>query len=363
MTSGLFIAVIRLGRYCIISQMSVNTQQHKFLKFDKDQLFSFFFFSILIFLLYQLLRILLPFLGAILVSATLSLIFYPFNLWARKKITGNRTGAAVLSTLAALVTVVAPLLIFGWLLLHESRSLYPRTNQWLTNISQSDFQIPLPETFKTYWDLDLGDIVTANIKTIQEDITSSGTVIFSSQILTGSFLHWLIDIIPMDQEHKHRIANQLYTTTMAIVRGLLLTAVIQGLTAALGYRLAGVPAPALFGALTSFAALVPFVGTSLVWLPLAAAMFFWKGFQTGLFVFLWGALAVGLLDNVLRPVLIGKSAKLPVFLLFIGIFGGIKVYGPLGIFLGPLLISCVIVFLQIYKEAKNLPHPSESNLK
>jgi predicted PurR-regulated permease PerM len=63
-----------------------------------------------------------------------------------------------------------------------------------------------------------------------------------------------------------------------------------------------------------------------------------------------------MLDNVLRPILIGKSSKLPVFLLFLGIFGGMKVYGPIGIFLGPLLISGVIVFLQIYREAKNLPH-------
>ena len=227
---------------------------------------------------------------------------------------------------------------------------------------------------KTYWDVDLGDIVTGNLKTIQEKITTSGTgllrniffflvnlvvVIIALFVMFKDgerFLHWLIDILPMDQEYKHRIARQLYTTTMAVVRGILLTAVFQGLTGALGYWLAGVPAPALFGVLTSFAALVPFVGTSLIWLPLSAVMFFWKGYQTGLFVLIWGAVAVGLLDNLIRPVLIGKGAKLPIFLLFLGIFGGIKVYGPLGILLGPLLISCVIVFLQIYSEHKNLPH-------
>jgi len=127
----------------------------------------------------------------------------------------------------------------------------------------------------------------------------------------------------------------------------------------LGWWLAGVPAPALFGVLTSFAALVPFVGTSLVWLPLSAAMYFWKGVNVGLFVLLWGAIAVGLLDNILRPILIGKGAKLPIFLLFLGIFGGMKVYGPLGLLMGPLLISCVTVFLQIYRETKNLPHIPE----
>ena len=350
----------------------------KLLRFDKAQLFSFFFFGILLFLLYQLLRVLSPFLGAILVSATLALIFFPVNSWIRKRLISNRTGAAAISTLAAVLTVILPMLIFGWLLLRESKEFYPKTNQWLTNISQRELQIPLPEMVRNYWDLDLADIVTGNLKSIQESISSSGSVILRNIFFFlvnlvvviialfalfrdgERFLHWLIDIIPMDQEYKHRVANQLYTTTMAVVRGILLTAAIQGLTGALGYWLAGVPAPALFGMLTSFAALVPFVGTSLVWLPLAGGMFFWKGFQTGLFLLLWGALAVGLLDNFIRPILIGKGAKLPVFLLFLGIFGGLKVYGPLGIFMGPLLISCVLVFLQIYRETKNLPHISDT---
>jgi len=350
----------------------------KLLRFDKAQLFNFFFFGILLFLLYQLLRILSPFLGAILVSATLALIFYPLNLLIRRRVVENRTAAAAFTTVTAMLTVVLPLLIFGWLLLRESRELYPKTNQWLTNFSQRDLQVQLPEALKEYWDLDLADVVTGNLKSIQENITSSGTVIFRNiffflvsfvvMLITlfvffrdgERFLSWLIDILPMDQEYKHRIAHQLYLTTMAVVRGLLLTAVFQGLTGALGYWLAGVPAPALFGALTSFAALVPFVGTSLVWLPLSAVMFFWKGLHTGLFVLLWGALAVGLLDNILRPILIGKGAKLPIFLLFLGIFGGLKVYGPIGLILGPLLVSCVMVFLQIYRETKNLPHPGEA---
>lgn len=357
--------------------MNGNPPLPKLLRFDKAQLFNFFFFGILLFLLYQLLHILSPFTGAILVSATLALIFFPLNLWVRRRVVENRTFAAVVSTLTAVLTVVLPLLIFGWLLLRESRDLYPKTSQWLTTFSQRDLQVQLPETLKAYWDLDLGDIVTANLKTVQETITSSGTVLLRNiffflvslvvMVITlfvffrdgERFLHWLIDILPMDQEYKHRIANQLYLTTMAVVRGLLLTASFQGLVGALGYWLIGVPAPALFGVLTSFAALVPFVGTSLVWLPLSAAMFFWKGALTGLVTLLWGAIAVGLLDNILRPILIGKGAKLPVFLLFLGIFGGMKVYGPLGLLMGPLLISCVMVFLQIYRETKNLPHAGE----
>lgn len=354
--------------------MNGNPPPPKVLRFDKAQLFIFFFFGILLFLLYQLVHILSPFIGALVVAATFALIFFPAHVWVRKRIVENRSAAAAISTLAAVFTLALPLLIFGWLLLNESRELYPKTNQWLSAISQRDLDLNLPAKIKEYINLDLDEVITGNLKGLQERITKSGAgllrniffflvnfmvMIFSLFALFRDgerFLHWFIDIIPMDQEYKHRVANQLYITTMAVVRGLLLTAIIQGFIGAFGYWLAGVKAPALFGLLTSFAALVPFVGTSLVWLPLSAAMFYLSGFNTGLFVLLWGAVAVGLTDNFLRPILIGKGAKLPIFLLFLGIIGGMKVYGPLGLFLGPLLISCVIVFLQIYKEAKNLPH-------
>lgn len=346
----------------------------KLLRFDKAQVFSFFFFGILLFLLYQLVHILSPFLGALVVAAAFALIFFPVHLWIRKRIVANRSAAAAVSTLLAVLTLALPLLLFGALLLSESREIYPKTNQWLSAISQKDLDISIPERFKAYITLDPNEILTDSLKSLQEKISKSGAgllkniffffvnfgvMAFSLFALFRDgerFLHWFIDIIPMDQEYKHRVANQLYVTTMAVVRGLLLTAIIQGFIGTVGYWLAGVKAPALFGLLTTFAALVPFVGTTLVWVPLSIAMYFLSGFSTGLFLALWGGVAVGLTDNFLRPILIGKGAKLPVFLLFLGIIGGMKVYGPLGLFLGPLLISCVIVFLQIYREAKNLPH-------
>ncbi|MBU2575167.1 MAG: AI-2E family transporter [Elusimicrobia bacterium] len=357
--------------------METGLKDPKFLKFDKARLFSFSFFGILLFLLYQLLKVLSPFISAIIVAGTLALIFYPIHLWIRKKVNDNNNAASVISTAGTLLTVVLPMLIFGWLLFKESKEIYPKTSQWLSNISQTGFALALPPQLKDVWNIDAGDIILRNLKNIQENIMKSGgriltnifffLVNFMVMIVTifvffrdgERLLHWIIDTIPMDREHKYRIANQLYITTIAVVRGILLTAVIQGVTAMLGYAIAGLPAPVLLGCITSFAALVPFVGTSVVWIPLGLFFMFYKGFYTGLFVLLWGLLVIGLLDNILRPVLIGKKAKLPIFLLFLGIFGGLKVYGPIGIFLGPLLISCVIVFLQIYREAKNLQQKQE----
>ena len=349
----------------------------KFLKFDRIQVFNFFFFGILLFLVYQLLKILSPFLGALLIAGTLALIFYPVHLWIRARLTSNNNLAAAASTISVLLTVVLPLLVFGWLLFQESKEIYPKTNLWFSQFSQSGLDAQIPAALRSVWDLDVRDIVLGNVKNLQESIMrSGGTILKNIFFFLVSFLviiatlfvffrdgerllHWLIDLIPMDAEHKYRIASQLYITAIAVVRGFLLTAAVQGIVGSIGYALAGVPAPILFGVLTSFAALIPFIGTSVIWLPLGIAFIFIKGLYTGLFILLWGALVVGLLDNILRPIFIGQKAKLPIFLLFLGIFGGLRVYGPIGIILGPLLISCLIVFLQIYKETKNLPQKAE----
>ena len=344
----------------------------KFLKFDRIQVFNFFFFGILLFLLYQLLKILSPFLGALLIAGTLALVFYPVHLWIKARVISNNNLASAASTISVLLTVVLPMVVFGWLLFKESREIYPKTNLWLSHFSQSGLDLQVPEGLRSVWDLDAKDIILGNVKNLQESIMrSGGTILKNIFFFFVSFLvivatlfvffrdgerllHWLIDLVPLDAEHKNRIASHLYITTIAVVRGFLLTAAVQGVTGSIGYALAGVPAPILFGVLTSFAALIPFIGTSAIWLPLGIAFIFIKGLPTGLFILLWGVLVVGLLDNILRPILIGQKAKLPIFLLFLAIFGGLRVYGPIGIIMGPLLISCVIVFLQIYKEAKNL---------
>src|SRR3989339_138165 len=121
--------------------MSEGIKEVKFLKFDKAQLFSFFFFGILLFLLYQLLRILSPFINAIMLAGALALIFYPVHLWFKRKLNDNNNAAAVLTTGAAVLTVVLPMLVFGWLLFKESKEFYPKTTQWLAAMSQNGFEL------------------------------------------------------------------------------------------------------------------------------------------------------------------------------------------------------------------------------
>ena len=340
----------------------------RLLKFNRNHLFTGCFFAILLFLVYQLIRIMLPFLGALLVAIVVTLIFYPFHKWIQDKIMANSTLAATLSTLTATITLLIPIALLSTMLAKETKNLYPKTAQWITAIVQSEKKLPIPKLLRDNIDFDFEETMTNTIKAVQNTVTTYAakvikdvfflivnfcmTVIIMFMLFRDGnrFMRWVIDIVPLDTEYKERIEKQLYKTTLSIVHGLLMTALIQGIIGGIGYWIAGVPAPTFFGFLTSCSALIPFLGTGLIWVPLTITMFIWKGAFAGFFVLIWGAGLVATIDNFLKPLFIGKKANLPISLLFLGLIGGMRVYGALGLILGPLLISCLLVFLQIYLE-------------
>lgn len=345
------------------------------MKLDKNHLFNIFFVGILAVLIYNLLKIISPFLSPIFAALVFSILYYPFNLHLRAKGYNNSLSAG-LSTLAVFVTVILPLIFFSWHLLKESRELYPKTMSYFNDNQSINLTIQLPSFLRSE-SLDLKEIALKNVEQIQDKIVMSGTKVlkniffflvdFFVMLFTlffifkdgDRFLKWMVEVIPMDNSHIYTVLNQFYITVKAIAKGVILTAAIQGITAGAGYYLAGAPSPVLLGTMTSFGAMIPFIGTSTVWAPLALGMFFFKSHAAGIFIALWGFFVVGLLDNFLRPLLIGKEAKLPFFLLFLGLFGGIRIYGPMGLFIGPILVSMVSTFLNIYREHfknRNSPH-------
>jgi predicted PurR-regulated permease PerM len=163
-------------------------------------------------------------------------------------------------------------------------------------------------------------------------------------------LVWGLNVIPMEQSHKYAVAKSAYETFWAVTVGVFLTAAAQGVTAMLGFFIADVRMPVLLG---MFTAIVSLLGASfIVCLPVA---FYVMAENTGqgLFLLFWGAIAVGWLDNILKPILIGSRARMPFVLVFFSILGGLKMYGLVGIMVGPIVVACVLTFIRIYKETYN----------
>ncbi len=135
-------------------------------------------------------------------------------------------------------------------------------------------------------------------------------------------------------------------TVRAVVFGIVLTALAQGMLAGLGYWVAGIEAPALWGAITALVSLIPFVGP-VVWIGLSLSLLAHGETQAALGLFLWGALVVSWIDNLIRPLVISGPTRIPFLLVFLGVLGGLNAFGLIGLFLGPVLLA---VSVAIWRE-------------
>ena len=127
-------------------------------------------------------------------------------------------------------------------------------------------------------------------------------------------------------------------TVRAVVFGIVLTALAQGVLAGLGYWVAGIETPALWGAITALVSLIPFVGP-VVWIGLSLNLLVQGETQAALGLFLWGALVVSWIDNLIRPLVISGPTRIPFLLVFLGVLGGLNAFGLIGLFLGPVLLA------------------------
>jgi predicted PurR-regulated permease PerM len=165
-----------------------------------------------------------------------------------------------------------------------------------------------------------------------------------------------IGLVPMAPERKVELAGTLGGVTRAVVLGTLVTSLVQGTLVGIGFAIAGLPSPLVFGAVGALASLIPIVGTALVWVP-AAVTLIAQG-QTGwaIFLVLWSIILVAGSDNVIRPLIISGSSNASTLLVFVGLLGGISVFGFAGIFMGPLVLTLVATLLQY--AASEVPRPS-----
>jgi predicted PurR-regulated permease PerM len=140
-------------------------------------------------------------------------------------------------------------------------------------------------------------------------------------------------------------------TVRAVVFGIVLTALAQGVLAGLGYWVAGITAPALWGAITALVSLIPFVGP-VVWIGLSLGLLAHGETQAALGLFLWGALVVSWVDNLIRPLVISGPTRIPFLLVFLGVLGGIHAFGLIGLFLGPVLLAVSVAIWREWLEHK-----------
>ncbi len=172
-------------------------------------------------------------------------------------------------------------------------------------------------------------------------------------------LNTVRQLLPMKIEHEAFILKTLKDTTDAIVFGQTVTAVLQGIIAGIGFWLFGVPHALLLGVIIGFLAIIPFLGSTIIYVPIAF-YFILQGMNMGdngalikgVLLLFYGIVFISSIDNFLKPKIIGDRAKLHPAFVFIGVIGGLALFGIIGFFLGPIIFGLFLSMVQIYKKEK-----------
>lgn len=156
---------------------------------------------------------------------------------------------------------------------------------------------------------------------------------------------YLERIIPLGDERERVLFARFASTTRAVVKGTLIVALAQGAIGALLFFVAGVGSPVLWGAIMAFCALIPAVGPFIVWLPAGLVLLLMGSVWQGLVILLGGAFVIGSIDNILRPILVGRDSEMPDALVLLAILGGIATFGIAGVIIGPVIAA---LFLSLW---------------
>lgn len=348
---------------------------------SRERLFAAFFFVVFFALLYQLFVLLVPFAAPLVWAAILALTFYPLTTWLVRAFRGNRDLAAGVLVFGVLLLAILPALFVGSLLVREAGGAY----EWVQQATKDGELTRLFDDLRTSRP---GMLVQRVLGPLQERVQiDAQTLIVSAtswvsgaiagqagavarnallSLLNGSLMLVALffffrdgermaarfrDLIPMQREHKDEIFLRLYDTLAAVVQSMVVIAVVQGVLGGLGYWLIGGMSFAVFlGFLTGIAAFIPMAGAAAVWVPAALYLLVTGSPWRALFLAAWGIGAISMMDNVLRPLLIGGRARLPTFILLFSILGGVHVYGFVGAFVAPVIVAALLSFVDIYRD-------------
>ena len=340
-------------------------------------------FWLLVFVSLGLGWILLPFYGSIMWGVIIGLIFKPLHHRLHTRLRGTGTAAALLTLLLVLVVVIIPLALIAASLARDAASFYQRLQSgeinaasyfrrsfdalptWVTSLLDrfglTDFdsvQSRLGEALAQATQLIATQALGIGMNTFDFIIGLFITLYLAffmlrdGQLLARAFRH----AVPMAVAHKKELIDKFTTVIRATVKGNLIIAAIQGALGGLAFWFLGVKGALFWAVLMAFLSLLPAVGAGLVWLPVAVYFLLSGAIWQSIALTLYGVLVIGLVDNLLRPALVGKETGLPDFLIMISTLGGMAVFGINGFVLGPVIAALFITVWHIYTvEQADLP--------
>lgn len=314
-------------------------------------------------------RILLPFVMPVLLGGFLVVLFFPIQDFLCKRLKGRSALCASLSTVAVFLLILLPLAGVGWLVGRELLQLATNLpnvlermdlrQELIANLPPSLSRYVRSETVGSEMEKALVSGATASATLLRHAVGLGSEFVINLFLMTVAMYYFFLDgrrlyaegvrLIPLDKRYMQGFSRDFVDVAYAIVYGNTVTAIVQGAVGLVGLMIIGVPHAGVWGAAMVIAALVPVVGTGLVWVPIALLLMLSGRVGDGIFLVGWGALVVGTIDNFIRPRLCGSRMALHPLLVFLSMFGGVAVFGMMGMLVGPLIASLFMAMVRIYR--------------
>lgn len=323
-----------------------------------------FFFGLMAAVAFLVFEMLQPFISALALSAIIVTICYPLYTRVLKYMPRhNETVAALTTTLLVLLIVFVPIFFLTSSLVSEALSIYNQSSARSDGFGQSVLSVE--QTVESYVpgiELNAMEYIkqaagwlAGNVGVIFASTASTIFLFFIAMI--GSFYLFrdgraftkqLIAISPLPDGQDEKILKRLAIAVRSVATGTLMLAVIQGLLTGLGLWLFGFERVVLWGTIAGFGALIPGVGTTIVFIPAVIFLVLSEAYGAAIGLAVWGMFAVGLIDNVLGPYLMSRGNPLHPFIVLLAVLGGLSLFGPIGLVVGPVIVSLFKVLLELY---------------
>ena len=350
----------------------------------KEDYSRYFFVLFTILMMGLVFLVIRPFVASILGSIFLTYLFYPVYKWLSKKLK-TKTGASLLVSLIIILLLLVPLFFVLNTLTKEAYVTYLTSKQKILSIGDSLKNCPEENSFCSLI-TPLGNFlddpkVKFHMQNTVERVTSyiidgASNLVFSIPRFVLNFfvmvfvmfylfkdgpkiLRNLKRVLPLRDIYKRHLFEKFGKTTYAIVYGHIVVAIMQGVLGAIGFFIFKINSPVIWGSVMVFAALIPFIGTGFVWFP-PAFLRLLNGISTGdsalitsgILFMLYGIIIISSLDNIIRPKIIGKKAKVHPILILVGVLGGVYLLGFVGLIVGPLILALFVTFIEAYERDK-----------
>jgi predicted PurR-regulated permease PerM len=343
---------------------------------NKGVFFALLYFSGLVCVVALMALLLYPFLSSMAWAGFIALATYPLHRRLVKLSRGHENVAAALTTTVVMLAIVIPMGIIAVAFAGQATHVFVALQKFAASghipgreeLLNHPTVIQLTERFPVLKEIELQPVLVSAMK-VMSGIAVGASKAVVINVFAGIFKFFIMvavlffafrdgekiasafwDIVPFKETDKHVLQDTVKRVVNAVMYGIVLTCIVQGILGGVGFAIVGLPSPVFFGVVMIITAFIPVVGTALVWVP--GALYLLATGQPGkaLILTLWCIAVVSSIDNFIRPYFISTRSKIPLLVILLGVLGGLASMGFLGIIVGPLLFTISLELFRVYRE-------------